>query len=378
MHIFEIYSSFLKSLPLWAVLLLCFLPTYTSWTKQGRFTIPFLILGGIFFATLEFLPYTFPVILGMHIFTYFFQHYHMPSAHYFQKYSLMTFFIWHPLYAVLAYLFYGIFKAMPTSWASYLGGQLGEFLGRVLKKPTKIALRNLQYALPEDADKHEEYVREMWNVFGRTVAETPHLKHLYRRRSKYITFKGTEYIDQLKGKPFCVFIAHYTSPSLPTFAFAERNMATGVMYRAPNNPLMDPMIKASFSDAVADITFLNKGPAGIRMAMKLLAQGKAVNITPDQYYGNGEKLSFFGKPAMTSTVLPKLAAHTGCPIIPIQVIRTKGLKHTIIYHKPFTVSGKDAAAQTKAAQKINDITEGWVREHPGQWLWAHTRWGKGI
>ena len=25
-------------------------------------------------------------------------------------------------------------------------------------------------------------------------------------------------------------------------------------------------------------------------------------------------------------------------------------------------------------QKINTVIEGWVREHPEQWLWLHRRW----
>jgi KDO2-lipid IV(A) lauroyltransferase len=25
-------------------------------------------------------------------------------------------------------------------------------------------------------------------------------------------------------------------------------------------------------------------------------------------------------------------------------------------------------------QMINNVIEGWVREHPEQWLWLHRRW----
>ncbi|RZL76659.1 MAG: lipid A biosynthesis lauroyl acyltransferase, partial [Sphingomonas sp.] len=28
-----------------------------------------------------------------------------------------------------------------------------------------------------------------------------------------------------------------------------------------------------------------------------------------------------------------------------------------------------------SCQVLNDIVEGWVREHPEQWMWFHRRWG---
>jgi KDO2-lipid IV(A) lauroyltransferase len=38
---------------------------------------------------------------------------------------------------------------------------------------------------------------------------------------------------------------------------------------------------------------------------------------------------------------------------------------------------RDARGQVDieaATQAINDIIEGWIREHPDQWLWQHRRW----
>ena len=32
---------------------------------------------------------------------------------------------------------------------------------------------------------------------------------------------------------------------------------------------------------------------------------------------------------------------------------------------------------TATCQLLNDVVEGWVREHPEQWMWFHDRWKSG-
>jgi hypothetical protein len=60
----------------------------------------------------------------------------------------------------------------------------------------------------------------------------------------------------------------------------------------------------------------------------------------------------------------------------VRVIRRPDGGFTLSGNGPLTLprdtSGRiDVAAAT---QMINDVVEGWVREHPGQWLWFHRRW----
>src|SRR5690606_40232572 len=59
-----------------------------------------------------------------------------------------------------------------------------------------------------------------------------------------------------------------------------------------------------------------EGPA-VRQLWKVLKEGGAVGILPDQQpkAGDGEFAPFFGKQALTMTLLSRLAERTGAPVL---------------------------------------------------------------
>ncbi|MEX2036382.1 MAG: lipid A biosynthesis lauroyl acyltransferase, partial [Xanthobacteraceae bacterium] len=65
-----------------------------------------------------------------------------------------------------------------------------------------------------------------------------------------------------------------------------------------------------------------------------------------------------------------------CPIHGIHVVRHPGNRFQM--HLTDAIEpARDAEGQVDIArtmQIITDVVEGWVREHPEQWLWLHRRW----
>jgi KDO2-lipid IV(A) lauroyltransferase len=85
---------------------------------------------------------------------------------------------------------------------------------------------------------------------------------------------------------------------------------------------------------------------------------------------------FFGRPAATSTLFAKLAREYDCPVHGVRTIRLPGDRFRIEL-TPAIDLPRDAEGLIDvmaATEKINSIIEGWIREHPDQWLWQHDRW----
>jgi KDO2-lipid IV(A) lauroyltransferase len=107
-----------------------------------------------------------------------------------------------------------------------------------------------------------------------------------------------------------------------------------------------------------------------------LQRGSHVAMLVDQYTTRGVPVTFFGRRTRANDLIARLARNIECPIHGIRVVRHPGnrfqLKVTEAIDVPRDAEGKVDVERTM--QVITDVVEGWVREHPEQWLWLHRRW----
>lgn len=278
---------------------------------------------------------------------------------------------------------FALLRALGPDRAAALGAAVARSLGPLLPVH-RVALDNIRQAFPElPAAEHRRIAREAWDNLGRTAAEYVHLDRIWDFSLEHpntgrirIPPEAVARFEALRddGRPALIFAAHLANWELPAIAAARHGLAAAVLYRTPNNPAVARDILALRAGSMGELI-----PAGIAAPIRMmeaLEAGKHVGMLVDQRFGRGPRVPFLGRPAASNPLLARMARRFDCPVHGARAIRLPGggfrLELTEAIALPRDASGR---VEVEAATALlNRIVEGWVREHPGQWLWMHRRW----
>jgi KDO2-lipid IV(A) lauroyltransferase len=246
----------------------------------------------------------------------------------------------------------------------------------------RIGLRNIQAAFPEKGRAwHQAMLKEEWDNLGRVAGEYVHLNQLWDfdpsrpREGRIQTDSVPLFVDLLTdGKPALCFSAHLANWELAALAPPTYGMDSAVVYRMPNNKIVAREIQRIRAASMGQL-IRTRNQAPIEMAGALTA-GRQVGMLADQHFSRGVDITFFGRRCRANPAIARLARHFDCPVVGVRVIRRQDGGFTIDgvgpLDLPRDLDGRVDVAP--ATQMMNSIIEGWVREHPGQWLWFHRRW----
>ena len=208
----------------------------------------------------------------------------------------------YPLQAAIAWLVVGIFAALPTDWASGLGGWVGRTIGPRLGL-TRRADRNLRRALPDlDDAQIAAIIRDMWDNLGRVVGELPHLVKISMPiPDGRVEVVGEQYIEASRkdGTSCILFSGHFANWEVFALAAKAIGIPYAQVYRAPNNPFVESLLHRIRGLEVSDT--VPKGARGARAAVKTLKSGRRLGMLVDQKMNVGIPVAFFGHDAMTAS-----------------------------------------------------------------------------
>ena len=92
----------------------------------------------------------------------------------------------------------------------------------------------------------------------------------------------------------------------------------------------------------------------------------------DQRVSEGERVDFFGKPALTTTLPAQLATKFNLKIIPVFIERIKNNEFILEFQKEIDPS--KFKNKFELTLKLNKVIEKMIIENPNQWIWTHNRW----
>ena len=289
--------------------------------------------------------------------------------------------------AVLGALAVGLLKILrladPDRMADIAGWTMRK-IGPWLPE-NKIGRDNLKAAFPaKSADEIETILHGVWDNLGRMGVEFAQLDRLWdydpehpeRRGRIEIDAVGIERFVELlnDGKPALIFAAHLGNWELPAISAAQYKLDSAVLYRKPNNAAIDKWLRQTRAASMGEMISTDlSAPLKISEALE---RGAHVGMLVDQYYVRGVEVMFFGRPTMANPLIARLAQHFDCPIRGTRIVRLPGHRFRGELTEEIApvrdADGKVDIAGTM--QAITTIIEGWVREHPEQWLWLHRRW----
>jgi KDO2-lipid IV(A) lauroyltransferase len=270
--------------------------------------------------------------------------------------------------------------------------RMADFAGWLMRtigplfRENRIARAQLVAAFPEKSpDEIERILRGVWDNLGRMGAEFAHLDRLWDYDPEHPDNRGNRIeirppdvarFETLlyDGKPALIFAAHLANWELPAICAATYKLDSAVLYRRPNIKRLDDWITETRAANMGTMISTSLD-APMRIA-EAIERGAHVGMLVDQYYVRGVEVTFFGRKTRANPLLARLAQHFDCPIHGTRIIRLPGNRFrgelTEAIEPARDADGKIDIAGTM--QIIMNVVEGWVREHPEQWLWLHRRW----
>lgn len=143
-----------------------------------------------------------------------------------------------------------------------------------------------------------------------------------------------------------------------------------IMYRPPRLEWLGEFMLAG--RARPGVKLATADRRGVRELLGALKRNEAIGILPDQVpgVGEGEWTAFFGKPAYTMTLAPRLAAKEGITCLIAFARRLPGGRG---YALSLRKLGEALPGETDA-RRLNRCLEAVIRECPGQYLWGYNRY----
>lgn len=267
--------------------------------------------------------------------------------------------------------------ALPLSWARALGSVFGRCAQACNTRETRIARRNMELIHPEwSAAQREALVGEILRATGRNLLET--LRVWTRSRAANLRLvrrvHDVELLDQAlaQGRGLIISAPHVGNWELLVEYLASR-APFALVFRVPEKKSGEVFLRLARKGE--NVQPVPAEANAMRPLWKALKDGGMVGVTPDQQpkLGSGEFAPFFGRQALTLSLIPRLAERSGAPVLFAWAEPVPGGFDIRFERGDIDIASPDLAIATAA---MNAQVEAIARRDLRQYQWTYKRWSK--
>ncbi len=267
---------------------------------------------------------------------------------------------------------------LPFSWVGGVGAGAGRLLYRLQGREVRNARVNLGLCFPEMPEAEREVlVRTNLMETGRNLAQMLKIWVGPRRDwAQAVDENGFyEAAGRLieRGNGLIVAMPHMGNWELIAY-LATRVTASTALYRPPRQAFMDDLMRQGRErSGLAPVPTDRQGLKALHAALQ---NGEIVGILPDQVPktagASGVLAPFFGHPALTMTLVSRLARRHHTPTLFTCAIYDEDTGRHRIHHFEGAPEIADNSPEVSAAA-LNREVERCVRQFPAHYQWAYRR-----
>ena len=212
----------------------------------------------------------------------------------------------------------------------------------------------------------------MWKNYGMTFIEYIYLDY-FKKNNSHIIIEGEKNLNNvlLNEKPVIFVSGHFANFELMSMEITKKEIKLATIYRPLNNIFLNPFMEYLRKKYICK-NQIKKGIKGVKNSIEYINKGYSIALMIDQRVSEGEKVNFFGKPALTTTLPAQLAIKYNLPIVPVSIKRSEENKFIIKFHDK--INSSEFKDKLQITNRLNHILENMIIDNPYQWIWTHDRW----
>lgn len=268
-----------------------------------------------------------------------------------------------------------LLSLMPAGMPWRLAGATTGLWLRLSPVKRHTTYRNLERCYPDlPGAERDRLARESFRHYVCSVLETGHNWYwsLERLQARCDAFVGEELAERAlaSGRGVVVLAPHFGAWEYLGM-YLQKIPDIAILYKPPSRPELERALLSKRRRGGGNL--IPATPSGLRQLYAHLRAGKGAGVLPDQNpsRGQGRFAPFFGHPALTGVLVPRLVQRTGCLVLASVCERLPGGRYRV-HMLPVDDDIHSDDIDTALAA-MNRAIERCIAIDPAQYLWSYRR-----